>query len=73
MRIDGTGFPKKQDETEIKDELVDPLIIALTHIIDIARTDLAPDVLNMTEEEWAKHRLARISGLAVRAIKNQKD
>ena len=40
----------------------------LEEIRDLARTSLAPIVLNMTEEEWAKHRLNKIAGIAAHEL-----
>lgn len=35
----------------------------LSDIRDLLRTDLAPDALGYTEEEWAQHKIDRVSGL----------
>lgn len=37
---------------------------SVLEIRDLARTDLAPVSMNMTENEWAKYRIRRIAGMA---------
>jgi hypothetical protein len=44
----------------------------LTEIRDLARTGLAPTALNMTEDQWDRHRLNRIAREADVALKKQR-
>jgi hypothetical protein len=44
----------------------------LTEIRDLARTGLAPTALNMTEDQWDRHRLNRIAWEADAALQKQR-
>jgi hypothetical protein len=44
----------------------------LTEIRDLARTGLPPTALNMTEDQWDRHRLSRIAREANAALEKQR-
>ena len=37
------------------------LLMELTELRDLCRTDMPPEPYNMTKEEWDRHRLARVA------------
>lgn len=62
------------NETEIQDleQALEKAKESLEEIRDLARTSLAPMVYNMSEKEWALHRLNRIAGMAARELDRNK-
>jgi hypothetical protein len=53
-------------------EKVKKLLIIMREIRDLARTGSIPSAMNMTEEQWAIHKINRIAGMADLALQSER-